>query len=116
MAEIERSMAKTYHTLKKMNRPIRFFGLSSLQLGGLFVLTAIVIVIMITSNTSPIVIVILLAGLLLSFSILFGKLNKEHKKGNPNYMQGLSVQSTTPQKIVDKQKIFSKLIKCPSQY
>jgi c-di-AMP phosphodiesterase-like protein len=98
-----------------MNRPIRFFGLSSLQLGGLFVIAAIIIVIMITSNAGVLFIVTLIACMLLLFSLLFSKLNKEHKRGNPNYAQGVSVQSATPRKVVDKKRIFNHLIKCPSQ-
>ena len=91
----------------KINKPIKFFGLSSGQFGIFMLIVAITIIVCIFKQLHPLVITLLLSGIVFLSGLLFNTLKKEHKAGNPDFLTGLSVRSATPRKIVDKKKIFN---------
>lgn len=93
-------------TMRKINKPIKFFGLSSGQFGIFMIIVAITIIVCIFKQLHPLVITLLLSGIVFLSGLLFNTLKKEHKAGNPDFLTGLSVRSATPRKIVDKNKIF----------
>ena len=94
-------------TMRKINKPIKFFGLSSGQFGIFMLIVAITIIVCIFKQLHPLVITLLLSGIVFLSGLLFNTLKKEHKAGNPDFLTGLSVRSATPRKIVDKKKIFN---------
>lgn len=93
-------------TMRKINKPIKFFGLSSGQFGIFMLFVAICIIVFIFKQIHPLIISLVLSGIGVLSGMLFNTLKKEHKAGNPDYLTGLSVRSATPRKIVDKNKIF----------
>ncbi len=102
--------AKTLNTLRKMNRPIKFFGLSSMQFLAVSGIGALIIVIIVFQNLHPFILLFAIIGMFSLFSFAFAKLNREHKKGNPDYITGRQIMQTTPKKIIDKTRYF-KIVK-----
>ncbi|MBP5449013.1 MAG: hypothetical protein J6Y01_02745 [Spirochaetales bacterium] len=100
-------MGKTLNTLRKMNRPIKFFGLSSLQFLLLTVVGMVVIIVMIFQRLPTLVIVGVVVAVIVGFTAAVGKLNQEYKKGNPDYITSQSIKGATPKKIIDKHKFFN---------
>ncbi len=100
----------TYATQRKMNRPIKFFGLSSTQATLAMAASMAIFVIFVLKNSSVIELLFVIFIIAASMTFLIGKMNKEQKKGNLYYLSGLSVKSATPKKIIDKSNFF-KLIK-----
>lgn len=92
--------------MRKINKPIKFFGLSSGQFGLFMLFVAITIIVFIFKQIHPLIITMALCAIGVLSGMLFNTLKKEHKAGNPDYLTGLSVRSATPKKIVDKNKIF----------
>lgn len=99
------------NTLGKINRPIRFWGLSAGQFGLFMVINALIIIVFVFINMYPVIIVTVMGAIFYVSSILFKNLKREHKAGNPNYLSSLSVKSATPKKIVDKHKVFNFIMK-----
>lgn len=97
-------------TLRKINKPIKFFGLTSIQFGLLMLFYALVIIICVSTHLHPLVTVTIISIMTFISGILFKNLSKEHKAGNPDYLTGLSVKSITPTKILDKNRVFKILI------
>lgn len=93
--------------MRKVNRPIKFFGLTSGQFGLFMLVTAIIIIVCIFKQMHSIIIAAVISSILLISGFLFKNLQREHKAGNPDYLGGLSIKSSTPKKIVDKKRIFS---------
>lgn len=93
--------------MRKVNRPIKFFGLTSGQFGLFMIATAIVIIVCVFKQMHSIIIATVITSILLISGLLFKNLQKEHKAGNPDYLGSLSIKSATPKKIVDKKRIFS---------
>lgn len=98
-------------TMRKINRPIRFFGLSSGQFGLFMLINALIIIVCIFKHVHPVIIVSVMGTIFFFSGILFKNLKREHKAGNPNYLSSLSVRSATPKQIVDKRKIFNFIMK-----
>jgi c-di-AMP phosphodiesterase-like protein len=98
-------------TLRKMNRAIKFFGLTSGQFGLFIVSTALIIIISIFKSVHPLFIVLAIAFVFFIASLLFRKLKIEHKKGNPDYLTGLTVKGATPKIITDRKRIFKHILK-----
>lgn len=98
-------------TQKKLNRPIRFFGLSSGQFGLFMLANALIIIVCIFQSLHPVIIVGVISAIFFCSGILFKNLIREHKAGNPNYLLSLSVKAVTPAKIVDKHKAFNLILK-----
>lgn len=94
-------------TMRKINKPIKFFGLSSGQFGIFMLIVAITIIVCIFKRLHPLIITVLLSGIVFLSGLLFSRLKKEHKAGNPDFLTGLNVRTATPKKIVDKKKIFN---------
>ena len=94
-----------------MNKPIRFFGLSSVQFLSFMIVNAFIIIFCVFRSTHPLIIIGTTGGIITFSGFFFRNLAREHKKGNPNYVAGLSVASATPKKIVDKTHIFNFLLK-----
>ena len=94
------------NTLRKMNKPIKFFGLKSGQFGFFMLAIALIIIFSVFRSTHPIVIMLTIGSIVSVAGFFFGKLSKEHKNGNPDYLTGISVQSLTPRKITDRQNTF----------
>ena len=100
-------MGKQLNTLRKMNRPIKFFGLSSLQFMSLSIVGMLIIIVMIFQHLNPFVIIAVIVSVIFGFTMAVGKLNREYKKGNPDYITSQSIKGATPKKIIDKQKFFN---------
>jgi len=103
-------MAKTLNTLRKMNRPIKFFGLSSLQFLSITIAAMAVIIIMVFQQLHPLVMLTVIIGVILGFMFSVGKLNREYKKGNPDYLTSVSIRKATPKKIIDKHNYFKTIL------
>jgi hypothetical protein len=92
--------------MRKINKPIRFFGLSSGQFAIFMLFVAITIIVSIFKQFHPILIIGIISAILFFSAMLFKILKKEHKAGNPDYLSGLSIRSATPRRITDKKRIF----------
>lgn len=97
-------------TQKKLNRPIKFFGLSSLQFLSVCVSGAIIIVIEIFASCSPIIIVLTIFFLVVTFTYVFAKMRLAYKNGNNNYIESKLVKDHTPLKIIDKNCFFKYIL------
>lgn len=93
-------------TMRKINKPIKFFGLSSGQFAVFMLVVALIIIFSIFKQLHPIIIIGIISSILGLSGVLFGTLKKEHKAGNPDYLIGISVRSATPRQIRDKKQIF----------
>lgn len=82
--------------MRKINKPIKFFGLSSGQFAIFMLLTAIIIIVSIFKQLHPILIIGIISAILFLFGLLFQTLKKEHKAGNPDYLTGLRIKNATP--------------------
>ena len=91
----------------KINKPIRFFGLSSGHFAVFMLFVALTIIISIFKQLHPLLITCIISGMLLLSGMLFKTLKREHKAGNPNYLAGLGIKSATPKQITDKKRIFA---------
>lgn len=100
-----------YFGLSKMNKPIRFAGLSSLQLGGSILLSVTIFLVMATSKMALFGLFVLITIWIVLIKFIFKKLIKEHKKGTPDYINSYFALRGTPKAIVDRNFIFSFLIK-----
>lgn len=98
-------------TMRKINRPIRFFGLSSGQFGLFMLANALIIIVFIFKHVHPIIVIFVMGAIFFGSGVLFKNLKREHKAGNPNYLSSLSIKSATPKKIVDKHKVFNFIMK-----
>ena len=98
--------------MRKINKPIKFFGLSSGQFAIFMLLTAIIIIVSIFKQLHPILIIGIISAILFLSGLLFQTLKKEHKAGNPDYLTGLRrVKNATPRQITDKRQIFKFILK-----
>lgn len=98
-------------TIRRINRPIKFFGLTSGQFAVFVIIVALIIIACIFKRVHPIIIVCVLSSILYGSNILFQGLKREHKAGNPDYLTSLSVKSVTPSKIIDKNQVFNLIMK-----
>ena len=98
-------------TLNKINKPIKFFGLTSIQFGVLMLVYALVIVICVFAHLNPLIVVVIISIMAFFSGILFKNLSREHKAGNPDYLTSISVKSVTPTKILDRKKVFNFIMK-----
>ena len=98
-------------TMRKVNRPIRFFGLSSGQFGLFMLANALIIIVFVFKHVHPIIVISVMGAIFFGSGVLFKNLKREHKAGNPNYLSSLSIKSATPKKIVDKHKVFNFIMK-----
>ena len=87
-----------YNSCVKMNKPIRFFGLSSMQAIIIFVFVLISILVMMMSGINFMLLIIILGG-------------EIYKKGTPDFFGAYATFNATPRKIIDTNFIFSFLIK-----
>lgn len=72
-------------TMRKINKPIKFFGLSSGQFAVFMLVVALIIIFSIFKQLHPVFIIGIVSGILGLSGMLFGTLKKEHKAGNPDY-------------------------------
>lgn len=93
-----------------LNKPIRFRGMTSLQVGIGGVITIVIILVTSISGTPFIGLPILVGIWIVLLNGPLKKLNQEHKKGTPNYIGSYLNFSGTPKKIFDKDLVFSHLI------
>lgn len=82
--------------MRKINKPIKFFGLSSGQFAIFMLLTAIIIIVSIFKQLHLILIIGIISAILFLSGLLFQTLKKEHKAGNPDYLTGLRIKNATP--------------------
>ena len=92
-------------TMRKINKPIKFFGLSSGQFAIFMLLTALTVIVSIFKQLHPLIVIGIISG------ILFKTLKKEHKAGNPDYLTSVRIKSATPRQITDKRHIFKFILK-----
>lgn len=100
-----------YYTMPKINKPIRFWGLSSLQLGGMILATLLIFLFTVISKQALTGLIILSAAWIFLIQVVIKKLNKEHKKGTPDYISSYFINKSLPRKITDKNFTFSFLLK-----
>lgn len=98
------------NTIRKINFPIRFFGLAPIYVVVMAVLLALFIIGSILMRLHPLVLLCFIVGYILTLSFLLRRSIQEHKLGNPDYFQGLMISRSTPRKIVDKSHVFHHLI------
>ncbi len=98
-------------TMRKINKPIKFFGLSSGQFAIFMLLTALTVIVSIFKQLHPLIIIGIISGILFLSGLLFKTLKKEHKAGNPDYLTGIRIKSATPRQITDKRHIFKFILK-----
>ena len=101
----------TFNSCIKMNKPIRFFGLSSFQVIVLFVCVTTSILFLMMTGLNLMIILIIFGGECYGISVFATKLNRAHKKGTPDYFGAYSTFQYTPRKITDQNFLFSFLIK-----
>ena len=85
--------------MRKINRPIRFFGLSSGQFGLFMLANALIIIVFVFKHVHPIIVISVMGAIFFGSGVLFKNLKREHKAGNPNYLSSLSIKSATPKKL-----------------
>ncbi len=100
-----------YNSCVKMNKPIRFFGLSSMQAIVLFVFVLVSVLVMLMSGINFLVMLVIVGGEIYGISILMKKLSLANKKGTPDFFGAYTTFNATPRKITDTNFIFSFLIK-----
>lgn len=98
-------------TIRKINRPIKFFGLTSGQFGVYALFVALIIIVCIFKRLHPVIIVGMIGAIFFASSILFKNLIREHKAGNPDYLSSLSIKAVTPKTIIDKHQVFNLILK-----
>lgn len=98
-------------TLRKINKPIKFFGLSSGQFAVYMLAVAVIIIVCIFKRLHPVIIVSMIGAIFFVSSILFKNLIREHKAGNPDYLSSLSIKAVTPKTIIDRHKVFNLILK-----
>ena len=98
-------------TMRKINKSIKFFGLSSGQFAIFMLLIALTVIVSIFKQLHPLIIIGIISGILFLSGLLFKTLKKEHKAGNPDYLIGIRIKSATPRQITDKRHIFKFILK-----
>ena len=98
-------------TMRKINKPIKFFGLSSGQFAIFMLLTALTVIVSIFKQLHPLIVIGIISGILFLSGLLFKTLKKEHKAGNPDYLTSVRIKSATPRQITDKRHIFKFILK-----
>lgn len=79
---------------------------------GLYMLCcASIIIFTIFLGFHPIMIACIATSMVLFTKVAFQRFIKEHKAGNPDFLNGLNVRGLTPKKITDKNKICKIIIK-----
>jgi cadmium resistance protein CadD (predicted permease) len=93
--------ARQYNTLPNLNRDIKFFGLTSIQVFVVLVLLAFVFMIQ------------WIVGLLMIIPVYVGvlKVYQAEKKGNPSFIDSKMVFKSTPKKVFDKNRVLQYLKK-----
>ena len=98
-------------TMRKINKSIKFFGLSSGQFAIFMLLTALTVIVSIFKQLHPLIIIGIISGILFLSGLLFKTLKNEHKAGNQDYLTGIRIKSATPRQITDKRHIFKFILK-----
>lgn len=99
-----------YFTYVNMNKPVFYFGFTSLQ----FSISVIVIVVVVII---AVMILGLLMGLLIGFIlsspvyILMGKIKIQNAKGNPDYVKSFQLFLKTPKRVVDERGFLNVIYK-----
>jgi|ERR1035437_1114285 hypothetical protein len=100
-----------YNTFVQMNKPMKFMGLSSIQLfGAIGILGLVVVVCMSFFKTKVYIPLSIDSVIFIPMYLISKKLTKEHKRGNSNYYGSFLAYWSTPKKIIDKNKVFNFLI------
>ena len=102
---------ETYNSCVKMNKPIRFFGLSSIQAIVIFIFVLVSLLVMVMSGINFLVMSVILGGEIYGVSIIMKKLSIANKKGTPDFLGAYTTFNATPRKITDTNFVFSYLIK-----
>lgn len=98
-------------TQKKLNRPIKFWGLSSGQFGLFCLAIALIIIVCIFLRLPSIITVMIIGAIAFLSNLFFKNLIREHKAGNPDYSTSQTVKTATPRKIIDRYKVFNLILK-----
>lgn len=102
---------KTLSVLLKVNKPIRFFGLSPVQFTIIALSGAIIILILLFKGVNPFIMIIALFIIVIVAVWILAKLRAATKKGNPDFIKSYFIKSNTPKKIVDRNRYFKHIIK-----
>jgi len=101
---------QTYNSCVKMNKPIRFFGLSSLQAIILFICILVSVLGMLMSGVNFLVMLLVFSCEIYGLSLVLKKLIIANKKGTPDFLGAYTTLKYTPKKITDSNFLFSFLI------
>ena len=92
---------KEYANFSKINKPIRFAGLTTVQFLGVFLTVAITFIIITSTGISFVVGLFVFLVEVVPVVFYATKASKEHKKGNSRYFDSLSNFMSTPKRLVD---------------
>jgi hypothetical protein len=101
----------TYNSQAKMNKPIKFFGLSPLQSILLFVGTTVLFLGMQIAGKNIIVTIVVFSILFICLKRVSIKIREAIKKGNPDLIKAYYILKYSPKKIEDRRFVFKYLIK-----
>lgn len=96
--------------IRRINKPIKFWGLTSMQAGLYMLCCASIIIFTVFLGVHPVLIGCAAVGMVLFTKVAFQKFIAEHKAGNPDYLTGLNIHSLTPKEITDKHQTFKLII------
>jgi len=112
----EKMEEKTFSSCMKMNKPIRFYGMSAYQGFGFFIFGLLSIVFMIFSGVKFYLMLLIFAGEVYGLFLLSKKLKEAAKDGTPDLLSSWQVKNSTPKKIVDSNRVFKYLINNREDY
>lgn len=96
-----------YFTQNYVNKPIKLMGLTSIQMFAVIGLMGLTVVICVSVlQTGALVALGIDAIMAIPIFIMTSKMNKEHKKGNPGYLNSYLAFMSTPRRIIDQKNVF----------
>jgi len=106
----------TYNSCNKMNKPIRFYGLSSYHAIILFIFVTVSILFLLMRGLGFTLTLIMFGAECYAISIVATKFNRAYKNGTPDYLGALITFRNTPRKITDRNFLFRFLIKHTTEH
>lgn len=103
---------RLFNSQNHMNKPVRMFGLTSMQFFLIAAAMGLLMVVMSTLVQAGFLVTMVTLGVLaLPLTFAISKLRKEQEKGNPNYIQSMLAFGVTPKKIEDQNRVLQGIVK-----